>query len=377
MANAIYGGVKSLQSRVILLVDLDYFFAQAEELRNPTLRGKPVIVGVYSGRTDESGAVSTANYEARKFGVKSGMPLFLARRKLVGVDAVFLPVDHDSYEQISSKLMMIFRGYADVLEQVSIDEAYLDVTLRVHGSFERAKNLAEQMKIDVKRQMGITFSVGIGPNKLVAKVACDSQKPDGLTVVYPDEVEAFLNPLPVERLMGVGKKTCEKMNELGITTVGDLAKFDVQRLMAVFGKTLGVYFHNAANGTDDEPVLEAGEAESISRIATLKQDSTDLQFILEKTDTLAAEVHEELMKKGFSYKQIGIIMILTDLTTKSRMQTIEQPTKSLETLKKSVQNLLLKYLETTDKPIRRIGVKVSQLTKEENSQKRLEAFFTT
>ncbi len=359
-----------------MLVDLDYFFAQAEELRNPTLCGKPVIIGVYSGRTDESGAVSTANYEARKFGVKSGMPLFLARRKLVGIDAVFLPVDHDYYEQVSSKLMMIFRSYADVLEQVSIDEAYLDVTLRVHGSFERAKSLAEQMKADVKHQVGVTFSVGVGPNKLVAKVACDSQKPDGLTVVYPDEVEAFLNPLPVDRLMGVGIKTCLKMNELGITTIRDLAKFDVQQLMTIFGKTLGVYFHNAANGIDDEPVLEAGEAESISRIATLKQDSTDLQFILEKTNTLATEVHDEVMKKGLNFRQIGIIMILTDLTTRSRMQTLEQPTKNLEVLKKSVQNLLSKYLETADKPIRRIGVKVSQLTKEESQQKPLETFFT-
>jgi DNA polymerase IV (DinB-like DNA polymerase) len=166
------------------------------------------------------------------------------------------------------------------------------------------------------------------------------------------------------------------MNELGIITIRDLAKFYVQKLMTTFGKTLGVYFHNAANGIDDEPVLEAGEAESISRIAALKQDSTDLQFILEKTDPLAAEVHDELMKKGLNFRQIGIIMILTDLTTRSRMQTLEQPTKNLEILKKSVQNLLSKYLETTDKPIRRIGVKVSQLTKEESKQKPLEAFFT-
>lgn len=366
-----------MQSRVVMLVDLDYFFAQCEELRNPTLRGKPVVIGVYSGRTDGSGAVSTANYVARKFGVKSGMPLFLARRKLVGVDAVFLPVDHDYYEQVSGKLMGIFRGYADVFEQVSVDEAYLDVTLRVHGSFEKAKTLAECMKTDVKRQVGVTFSVGVGPNKLVAKVACDMQKPDGLTVVHPCEVEAFLSPLPVDRLMGVGRKTSQKMLELGIKSVGDLARFDVQRLMTVFGKTLGVYFHDAANGVDDEPVLESGEAESISRIATLKQDSVDLGFILEKTDSLAADVYDELAKKGLSFKQVGIIMFLDDLTVRSRMQTLEQPTKSLETLKTTVKNLLARYLEETDKPIRRIGVKVSQLTKEENSQKQLANFFGT
>ena len=140
-----------------MLVDLDYFFAQCEELRNPLLKGKPVVVGMYSGRTEESGAVSTANYDARAFGVKSGMPLFLAKRKLEGVDAVFLPVDYNYYEQVSKKLMGIFRGYANVFEQVGIDEAYLDVTQRLRGNFDEVKGLVEQIKADVKRQVGVSF----------------------------------------------------------------------------------------------------------------------------------------------------------------------------------------------------------------------------
>jgi DNA polymerase IV (DinB-like DNA polymerase) len=358
-----------------MLVDLDYFFAQLEELRNPALHGKPIVVGVYSGRTEESGAVSTANYAARGFGVKSGMPLFLAKRKLEGVDAVFLPVDHEYYEQVSAKLMEIFRGYADVFEQVGIDEAYLDVSQRVHGSFDEAELLALRMKADVKRRVGVTFSVGIGPNKLVAKVACDSQKPDGLTVVRAEDAKAFLQPLSVDRLVGVGKKTSLKMAELGIKTIDDLAGFDVQRLVEVFGRTLGVYFHDAANGVDDEPVREAGEAESISRIATLKQDSRDLAFILERTDGLAAEIREELMRKGLSFRQVGIVAVLTDLSVRSRSQTLEQPTKSLETLRKTVRELLGRFLEDTDMEVRRIGVKVAQFTKEESGQKRLESFF--
>ena len=358
-----------------MLVDLDYFFAQCEELRNPALKEKPVVIGVYSGRTEESGAVSTANYAARKYGVKSGMPLFLAKRKLEGVDAVFLPVDHEYYEQISDKLMRVFRGYADVFEQVGIDEAYLDVTCRVHGSFDEAKALVAQMKVDVRNQVGVTFSVGVGPNRLVAKVACDVQKPDGLTIVRAEDVNAFLQPLPVDRLIGVGRKTLQRMTELGVKTIGDLAKFDVQRLVEVFGSTLGVYFHNAANGVDDEPVREAGEPESVSRIGTLKQDSRDLTFILEKTDSLTAEIHGELVKKGLSFRQVGIIAVLTDLTVRSRSQTLEQPTRTLEALRKTVRELLERFLEDSDIEVRRIGVKVSQLAKEESVQKRLESFF--
>ena len=364
-----------MRSRVVMLVDLDYFFAQCEELRNPALKGKPVVIGMYSGRTADSGAVSTANYAARSFGVKSGMPLFQAKRKLEGCEPVFLPVDYDYYEQISDRLMAIFRGYADVFEQVGIDEAYLDVTAKARGRFDDAKALALRMKADVKVQVGVTFSVGVAPNKLVAKVACDVQKPDGLTVVLPEDVEAFLEPLLVDRLLGVGKKTSVRMAELGVKTIGDLAAFDVQRLVEVFGKTLGVYFHDAANGVDDEPVQEAGEAESISRIATLKQNSRDLAFIAETTDALAADVHADLSKRGLSFKQVSIVAFLADLSVRSRSATLEQPTKNLGTLKKTVRELLAKFLVDTDKDVRRIGVKISLLSKEENAQRRLESFF--
>src|SRR5512137_1881624 len=184
-----------MQTRIIMLADFDYFFAQCEELRNPTIKDKPVVVGVYSGRTEESGAVSTSNYIARKYGVKSGLPLFLAKKKLEGTDAVFFKVDHEYYDEISSRIMEIFRSYASALEQVSVDEAYLDVTEEVGGSFEKAGEYAQKIKADVKTQVGITFTIGVGPNKLLAKIACDSQKPDGLTIIRPNEAKTFLAPL--------------------------------------------------------------------------------------------------------------------------------------------------------------------------------------
>jgi DNA polymerase IV (DinB-like DNA polymerase) len=259
--------INLMQNRVVMLADFDYFFAQCEELRNPAIKEKPVVVGVYSGRTEESGAVSTSNYIARKYGVKSGMALFLAKRKLEGTEAVFLPVDHQYYDQISDRIMQIFRGYTSSIEQVSVDEAYLDVTEQVAGSFEKARDYALKIKADVKAQVGISFTIGVGPNKLVAKIACDSKKPDGLTIVKPDEAEAFLTPLPVDRLLGVGKKTTVRMEQMGIKTISDLAKYNCQRLIEVFGKALGIYFHNAANAIDNEPVQEQGaELARLSRI---------------------------------------------------------------------------------------------------------------
>jgi DNA polymerase IV (DinB-like DNA polymerase) len=363
------------QPRVVMLVDLDYFYAQCEEMRNPSIKDKPVVVGVYSGRTQESGAVSTSNYIARKFGVKSGMPLFLAKRKLEGADAVFLPVDHKYYDEVSGKIMQLLRGYASAFEQVSVDEAYLDVTEQVQESFENARVYAQKIKADAKSRLGVSFSIGVGPNKLVAKIACDSQKPDGLTIIKPEEVQVFLAPLPVDRLLGVGKKTAVRMEVLGVKTVGDLAKVDVQRLIAVFGKILGVYFHNAANGIDDSPVVEQGEAESISRIGTLKQDTRDLEFILQKTDELTGDVFREVAEKGYSFRQVAIYMVMTDLSSKSRSVTLEQPAKDIETIKRNIRGLFEKFLAESTLEIRRVGVKVSGFSREELEQKQLTSFF--
>lgn len=365
------------QNRVVMLADFDYFFAQCEELRHPEIKDKPVVVGVYSGRTEESGAVSTSNYVARKFGVKSGMPLFLAKRKLEGTDAVFFPVDHEYYDQISSKIMQIFRAYASSLEQVSVDEAYLDVTEQVEGSFEKAKNYAEKIKQDVKAQVGISLSIGVGPNKIVAKIASDIRKPDGLTIVKPEEAAAFLVPLPVNSLLGVGKKTKVRMEQMGIKTIGDLAKYDCQLLIEVFGKTLGIYFHNAAHAVDNEPVMEQGEAESIGRVGTLKQDTRDLEFIMQKTDELLADVYREVSEKDLSFRQVGIYVVLTDLSGKSRMVTLEQPAKDIDAIKRNVRSLFEKFLAESTLEIRRVGVRVSRFSKQEQSQKQLTSFFNS
>ena len=358
-----------------MLADFDYFFAQCEELRNPIVKDKPVVVGVYSGRTEDSGAVSTSNYVARKYGVKSGIPLFLAKRNLEGMDAVFFPVDHDYYKQISDRIMQILSTYASSLEQVSIDEAYLDVTLQVEGNFEKARLYAQKIKHDITVQIGISLSIGVGPNKLVAKIACDSQKPDGLTLVKPEEAVGFLAPLAVDRLLGVGKKTFTRMEQMGIKTIEDLAKFDVQRLIEMFGKTLGLYFHNSANAIDNEPVVEQGDAESISKIGTLKQDTHDLVLLLQKIDELAEIVYREITEKSYSFKTISIYVVNVDLVSKSRSVTLEQPVRDKESIKRNARLLLEKYLSESSLAVRRVGVRVSGFSKEQPQQKQLSSFF--
>ena len=362
---------------MIFLADFDYFFAQCEELRNPAIKDKPVVVGVYSGRTEDSGAVSTSNYIARKYGVKSGLPLFMAKRKLEGTDAVFFKVDHEYYEGISNRIMNIFRNYASAIEQVSVDEAYLDVTEQVGGSFEKARDYAQKIKADVKAQVGISFTIGVGPNKLVAKIACDSQKPDGLTIVRPEEAQTFLAPLPVDRLLGVGKKTTARMEQMGIKTISDLAKYDCQVLIEVFGKALGIYFHNAANAVDNEPVQEQGEAESISKIGTLKQDTHDLEFIMQKCDELTEFVFKEVTAKGYAFKTVSIYAVNVDLSSKSRSVTLEQPAKDKETILRNVRMLFEKFLAESPLEIRRVGVRISAFSKEQAKQKQLTSFFSS
>ena len=368
-------GYSHQKIRVIMLVDLDYFFAQCEELRNPGLSDKPIVVGMYSGRTEDSGAVSTANYIARNYGVKSGIPLYLAKRKLEGVDAVFLPVDYQYYEKISNQIMNLLRNYANEFEQVSIDEAYMDVTRRVNGSYEKTKPLVDEIKKMVHQKIGLKFSVGVGPNKLVAKIASEVNKPDGFTLVKPEEVEKFLAPLAVDKLLGIGKKTRAKLEAVGIKTIGDLALYDVQKLVDLFGKTLGVYFHNSAMGIDNDPVRPEGEAGSISRIGTLKQNTKDIQLILEKTDEQIGEILKEVIQNDVYFNQVGVIAVLTDLSTKSRSQKLSNPTRNKELLKRVVKELFEKFLEGAELDVRRVGVKVSQFSKMEDNQKQLTSYF--
>lgn len=363
-----------MQPRIIIHIDFDYFYAQIEETRNPNLKSKPVVVSVYSGRTPNSGALSTANYIARKHGVKSGMPIALAMKKLASTDAAFLPVDHDYYEQISNAIMKILQDYADNFEQTGIDEAYLDVTKKTNGSYEAAQKLAQDIKQEIYDKEKLSFSVGIGPNKLISKIAANMQKPNGLTTIKPEQIEKTLSPLPVEKLPGVGTKTKEKLTPLNVNTIGELAKTNVQKLIEIFGRNAGTYLHKASQGIDETPVQAKDTVESISRIATLKENTRDLNLILQRANELCDEVHAALINQGFRYRTIGIAAVMVDLNLRSKSKTLDNPTNDLSIFKDAVKELFQKLLVESDREIRRVGVRLSVFVKEEANQRQITSF---
>ncbi len=354
---------KLVHQRVIFQIDFDYFYAQCEELRNPQLKTKPVVVCVFSDRGGDSGAVATANYQARSYGIKSGMPIKFAKRKLTDVsDAVFLPTDFDYYSEISESAMEIIRNYADIFEYVGKDEAYLDVTKRTECDFVKAPHLAQQLKNALHSSVKLSSSIGVSSNKMISKIATDFKKPDGLTVVEPDKIEAFLDPLPIKVIPGIGKKSEEKFNEMNLKTIQDLKKLDVFTLNSIFGRKTGTYIYNAARGIDDYPVSPRGDPIQYSRIMTLKQDTKDFESLSRNLEQLCNEVHEAIVKDNLVFKSVGIQFVQEDLSNRTKSKMLKNHTSSFEELKKTALQLLRESLTDQRLLIRRLGVKVSDFS---------------
>jgi DNA polymerase IV (DinB-like DNA polymerase) len=360
--------------RIILHVDLDAFYASLEELRRPEIRGRPVVVCVYSGRTEDSGAVATSNYLARELGIKSGMPIAFAKRAAKGRDVVFLPVDMDHYRVISERVMDILEEHADRFQQVSIDEAYLDVSERCKGSYSCAEKTGEEIKGEIKKLEGITCSVGIGPNKYVSKMAGKRRKPDGLTVVRAGDVANFLKDLPVGKLHGIGGKTEEELNSLGMKTAADLAAHSLASLEKEFGKNKAKLLHDKALGIDDSPV-EQKDKQQLSRIATLKEDTNDADRIFNKISELCTDLNKKLQNR-IAFRTISLITIDTHLQTQTRSETIVEADDACSVLP-SYRNLIERFFsENPGKMLRRVGIRVSNLShKGEKDKKEQKSLF--
>jgi DNA polymerase IV (DinB-like DNA polymerase) len=352
-----------LGTRIVFHIDFDYFYAQCEEIRNPNLKFKPVCVCVFSDRGGDSGAIATANYTARKFGVRSGLPISFAKNRLKDEkEAVFLPVDFDYYLTISEKAMEIMNNNADIFEYVGKDEAYLDVSNKTNQDWNEAKNLAKKIKKEIKEKLNLTCSVGVSPNKLISKIASDFQKPDGLTVVPPNKVEEFLEPLKIREIPGIGKKTEEQFSEMDYKTISDLKQMDIFTLNKKFGRKTGEYIFNAVRGIDNDPVKPKEQNSQYSKIVTLKKDSLEFDFLLENFKLLCSEVHQIVLNKNKMFKSVGIQLIQSDLSNKTKSKMLKNPTSNLDELKKNVEQLLKDALEEQKIMIRRIGVKVSELS---------------
>ena len=343
-------------------MDMDSFFASVEIRERPELKGLPVIVGsdpkVGSGR----GVVSTCSYEARRYGIHSAMPISQAYR--LYPDAIFLPVNMKLYASVSTKIMELLRGFADRFQQVSVDEAYLIPGPEVRN-FEEAALYALKIKDEIQRQEGITCSIGVGLNKLIAKIASGFQKPDGLTVVRPVDVKEFLFPLPVSKVPGIGKKTANTLKSLGITMVEELANCNVQLLSERFGK-IGFRMKQLANGLDFGEIRENESLKSISRHGTFAEDTNDPVKITNSLDLLAESVHSSLLKHRFFFKTITLTIRFDDFSTYTRSKTIPNWTSDIFLIKRTAKLLLSKFIGS--RKLRLVGVGVTKLRKRDENQ---------
>ncbi len=342
---------------------MDHFYTAVETRERPELKGKPVVVGADPKGGMGRGVVSTSNYEARKVGIRSGMPI--SRAYKLCPEAVYLPPNFPLYIRVSNEIMTIARSFADKFEQWGIDEAFLDVSLRAKN-FEEAENLARQLKREICQKTGLTTSIGVGSNKLIAKIASDFQKPNGLTVVKENDAENFLSPLPVRKLLWVGRKTEERLKAMGIATIGELARFDPNALSEKFG-VAGTQMFLMAHGIDRSEVIERSEVKSISHETTFEEDTAEAKQILSALEALAEEVAEEAMNQHLFFKTVTIKIRYENFETHSRAKTLQFVTNRTKDIKKSANELLLPFLRS-DRKIRLVGVRVSTFVSAEKQQ---------
>jgi len=342
--------------RVILHVDLDAFFPSVEVREHPELKGKPVVVGADPKEGKGRGVVSSASYEARKFGIRSAMPISRAWKLCPG--CVYLRPHFDLYIPASNNVMRILRSNADRFEQGGIDEAYLDISDRVRG-FDEAGEFSERLMEEVLEKEKLTCSIGVGPNKMVAKIASDYKKPYGLTLVKPENVKDFLFPLDVRKIPGVGPKTERALKELGIETIRDLASADPEKLTRFFG-VWGARLHELANGIDNRDVIEEYETKSIGRDTTFEKDLDDRDQIHNILDELAEEVHADVIANGLKFKTITVRIRYQHFDTYTRSKSLLFSTNDLDILRNNAKRLVDPFLRG-NKKVRLVGVRVSNL----------------
>jgi len=356
--------LNEIGKKIIFHIDFDYFYAQCEEVRKPELRDIPSVVCVYSGREDDSGVVSTCNYEARKYGVKAAMPIRAAKSKLKDVGAVFLPTDIPYYQEISRNAMKIIQNYGDLFEQVSVDECYVDFTKITNSDFDDAKIFATSLQKNIKEQINLTCSIGVGPNKLISKIASGVNKPNGITVVSQDDAKNFISNCKIEDIPGVGPKTALKLNSLGIKSISDISKKNIFELRDALGYKIATFLANASNAIDYSQIKIRGTSKQIGKIVTLKKDKPEFEQIKMIAATLCASVFENLKNKRQACRVLTVILILENLQHVSISKSLKLYSASLEELNKNsllIINEMITNNSISLDNIRRMGVVVSDL----------------
>jgi len=357
--------------RIIAHVDMDAYYASVEARYNPGLRDRPVVVGADPKDGHGRGVVEAASYAARRYGIRSAMPisrawrLAEAARRKGEPEVVFVHGNRKLYVEVSERLMAVLGARADAFEEASIDEAYLDLSSL--GSFEAATERARALKREVAEREGLTCSIGLGPNKLVAKIASDFKKPDGLTVVLPEEVQAFLDPMGIRVIPGVGPKTEAELHERGIRTVRDLRALGLTQLADWFGRW-GEDLHAKARGLSDSAVSNEWEPKSVGEQETFEVNTLDADFILTRVRALAGEVFTRLQRQGFrAFRTVTITVRFAHFRTLTRSHTSPEEQGSEEALSADAIRLLRPFLDQRENPrgtkIRLIGVRAEKLVR--------------
>ena len=339
---------------------MDCFYAAVHMRDDPSLRGKPVVIG---GRPESRGVVAAASYEVRRYGVHSAMPSSRARR--LCPDAIFIPPDFRRYSKESEKIFAIYRELTPLVQAVSIDEAYLDVTDHL-GEAGSATALAKEIRRRVREERELTVSIGVGPNRLIAKIASDFDKPDGLTVVRPEKVQAFLDPLPVRRLHGVGPATERALAEMKVQTVADLRAVALEDLIGRFGKH-GRILYEFSRGIDDRPVETHSERKSLGTENTYAEDLNDLAAMLAEVDRMSTELAGSLARSGLAGCTVTLKVRYEDFTTVTRSRTFAAPVYDRAAIAACARDLLHRT-EAPKRPVRLIGVTASNLVRERVEQ---------
>jgi len=373
--------------RIVCHVDMDCFYASCERLREPVLRGEPVVVGMGYESGEPHGAVATASYEARAYGVESAQPISQALerlpRKAVARDdpdldpaeaGHYRPVDLEYYREVAGEIKDILHECADRVREVSVDEAYLDVTDRTAWTVVNGRPLAEgyarHVKERIAREVGVPASVGVAPTMSAAKVASDHDKPDGLVVVQPGEVRDFFDPLPVEAVHGVGPVTARKLGEMGVETAGDLVAADPDAIRERFGER-GRTLYDRARGHDDREVRPTGRPKSLSRESAFTEATADAERQRETIDGLAADVADRAAGKDALYRTIGIKAVTPPYDVNTRERSLPGPVADAGLVREVALDLLGEF---EGDPIRKLGVRVSNLQFEAAAQARLDGW---
>lgn len=357
--------------RIVAHLDMDAFFASIEEADSPIFKGKPIAVGSDPKQGKGRGVVSTANYKAREYGIHSALPISTAwslseKAKAEGKpEVIFLPVDCERYTKASHQIFEIIKKHSSVVEPASIDEFYFDLSFA--KDLKKAEKICLEIKKEINESLKVTCSVGIGPNKLVAKIAAGVKKPDGLIVVKEKEAEKFLESLSVRDLPGIGPKTGEVLNQKGIKTIKDLKKVSQNDLLGLFGKW-GREMYFKARAIDDSVIVENREAKSIGEQATMQHDTSSAIYIGDVFENLCEDVFKRFLESGFSsFKTVGITVRFSNFQTKTSAKTLKEPSSDKKVFKTETLKLLLPYLDKRKnpqrKPLRLLGVKMEKLGK--------------